>query len=302
MSCTKYKILSIAANYVGYREKNHESADLESFKADAGDGNFQKFQPLANAGNGDQWCQYFVDGVAVEATGSIAAAKELLCQDNSKKYMTGYTPEGASFFKAAGRWFTEPEVGDVIYFYSKSMGRICHTGWVEGVDKKNKTVYTIEGNTNTDENFTTNGGCVARHNYSYAKVGAPNRVAGFGRPRYTEAEPEKETELKGMHLQIGGTEMICKVETIRKGSEGTAVLLLQEILKARTHMVDGKLVPYYSGPLDRSFGTGTEKAVIDYQAERIADGAQIGGDDGKPDGVVGKDTWYDLLGLPVVQA
>lgn len=96
--------------------------------------------------------------------------------------------------------------------------------------------------------------------------------------------------------------MICKVETIRKGSEGTAVLLLQEILKARPHMVDGKLVPYYSGPLDRSFGTGTEKAVIDYQAERIADGAQIGGDDGKPDGVVGKDTWYDLLGLPVVQA
>lgn len=294
----KEKILGIADHYVGYREKDHIWADMESFKADAGDGNFQKFQPLAGAGNGDQWCQYYVDGVAIEATGSMEAAKKLLCQDNNKKYMTGYTPEGAAFFKAAGRWFLEPEICDVIYFYSVSMGRICHTGWVTDVDRKNKLVYTNEGNTNND-GFTTNGGCVARHCYSYAKVGPPNRIAGFGRPRFEETE--NGTELKGMYLKIGGMEMICKVETVKRGSEGTAVLLLQEILKARTHKVDGKLVPYYGGELDRSFGPGTEKAVIDYQADRIAEGAQIGGSDGKPDGVVGQGTWYDLLGLPVVK-
>ena len=186
MGTTAKQIIERARHYIGYREKNHASADMESFTADAGDGNFQKFQPLAGAGNGDQWCQYFVDGVAVEITGSIEKAKELLCQTNSGNYMTGYTPDGAQYFKNAGRWYTVPEPGDVVYFYSTSMGRICHVGYVESVNKSAKTFTTIEGNTNSD-GFTTNGGCVARHEYSYASVGGSNRVRGFGRPKYTSA-------------------------------------------------------------------------------------------------------------------
>lgn len=75
MGTTADKIIERAAHYVGYREKNHASADMENFTADAGSGNFQKFQELAGAGNGDQWCQYFVDGIAVEVMGSIAKAK-----------------------------------------------------------------------------------------------------------------------------------------------------------------------------------------------------------------------------------
>ena len=184
---TAEKIIARAAHYIGYREKNHASADMESFTADAGSGNYQKFQPLAGAGNGDQWCQYFVDGIAVEVTGSIAAAKKLLCQTNAGNYMTGYTPDGSGYFKKAGRWYSTPKVGDVIYFYSSSMGRICHVGYVERVDTANKIVHTIEGNTNSD-GFTTNGGCVARHSYSYASVGGSNRVAGFGRPLYDQEE------------------------------------------------------------------------------------------------------------------
>lgn len=80
-------------------------------------------------------------------------------------------------------------MGDVVYFYSKDMGRICHTGYVETVNKKTKDFGTIEGNTNND-GFTTNGGCVARHTYSYKNVGGTNRVAGFGRPRYGEMDPQ----------------------------------------------------------------------------------------------------------------
>ena len=187
---TAERLVAHAESFVGYREKNHASADMDDFYADAGSGNYQRFQPIAGAGNGDQWCQYFVDAIAVEVAGSISAAKKLLCQTNDGNYMTGYTPTGSSYFKEAGRWHTVPEVGDIVYFYSSSMGRICHVGIVKSVNTADKTIRTIEGNTNTGDDFVTNGGCVAHHAYSYASVGGGNRVAGFGRPRYSEAEKE----------------------------------------------------------------------------------------------------------------
>lgn len=187
MGVTAEQILDRARHYIGYREKNHKTADLESFKADAGDGNYTKFSGLCGYGIQPwQWCQLFVCGVAVEVCGSIEGAEHLLCdQDLNDGVLTSYTPTGSSYFKQAGRWFTEPEPGDVVYFYSSSMGRICHTGYVEDVDKVKMDFGTIEGNTNSD-GFTTNGGCVARHRYSYKHVGGTNRVAGFGRPRYGE--------------------------------------------------------------------------------------------------------------------
>ena len=236
MGVTAKDIIARAAHYVGYREKNHSWADMESFTADAGDGNFQKFQPLAGAGNGDQWCQFFVDGIFVEVTGSIVKAKEMLCQTHSGNYMTGYTPDGSNYFKYAGRWYTVPEPGDIIYFYSSSKGRIGHVGIVERVDASSKTVYTIEGNTNSD-GFTTNGGMVARHSYSYASVGGTNRVSGFGRPKY-------------------GTGF----QTLKKGMTGDAVKTLQSNLL----LVGFADCVYYSANknfADGEFGANTEKSV-----------------------------------------
>ena len=92
----------------------------------------------------------------------------------------------------------------------------------------------------------------------------------------------------GIYIKIGGSSMTYKVDVLKKGSKGTSVLLLQEILMARG---------YYIGKLDRYFGDKTYAAVVAYQADRIAAGAKIGGADGKPDGVVGSGTWNDLLAL-----
>lgn len=182
--CTAKQYVDRFLSYVGYREKNHSTANMESFLEDAGSGNYQKFQPLCNAGNGDQWCQYSVNGVCVETCGSLKDAQYVMCDTSGNNYMTGYTPTGSSYFKAAGRWHTgRPSYGDVVYFYSSSMGRICHVGVVTSVNTSAKTFKTVEGNTNSN-GFTTNGGCVAQHEYSYANVGIPNRVAGFGKPRY----------------------------------------------------------------------------------------------------------------------
>lgn len=76
-----------------------------------------------------------------------------------------------------------------------------------------------------------------------------------------------------------------KLAQIKKGDKGNAVLLLQEILKARKQ---------YDGELDKQFGSITEKAVIDYQTARIKMGADLG----SVDGICGEKTWNDLLGLP----
>ena len=182
---TADQILSRAAAYIGYEQKK-SNANLEDFHANAGSNNYQKFQPLANAGNGDQWCQYFVDGIFVDTAGSIKGAQQLLCMSTSSKSMTGYTPQGKQYFVDAKRWYTTPKRGDVIYFYSSSKGRVGHTGLVEKVDTSKKIVYTIEGNTSGTE-YSENGGCVARHSYSYASIGGKNRVNGFGRPKYEDA-------------------------------------------------------------------------------------------------------------------
>lgn len=203
MGVTAKQFVEKALSYEGYREKNHANANLEDFRNDAGDGNHTIFQKLAVGWTGDQWCQYFVDGIAVMLTGSREAAKNLLCQERLER-MTGYTPDGAACYIDAGRWTYNPEVGDIIYFWSNSKSRIGHVGVVYKVDKANKIVYTIEGNTNTyerpDGEVETNGGAVGRHAYNYANVGAPGApVQGFGRPRYSEAEDDK-----GIYIQIGG--------------------------------------------------------------------------------------------------
>lgn len=57
-----------ALSYYGYHEKA-SNKDLNSFFGNAGSNNYQKFQPEVGAGNGDQWCQYFVDAMAFETCG-----------------------------------------------------------------------------------------------------------------------------------------------------------------------------------------------------------------------------------------
>ncbi len=69
-----------------------------------------------------------------------------------------------------------------------------------------------------------------------------------------------------------------KVKQISLGSTGIEVLLAQEILKARG---------LYTGKLDRSFGLKMYAAVKAYQKARKL----------KQDGVIGPDTWKDMLAL-----
>lgn len=291
MGITAQEVIEEARFWLGYREKNHASANLTNFLEDAGDGNYTIFSVICGYGIQPwQWCQMFVCSMfALVCGGSIEDAKKILCDTDDNGVLTSYTPTGAQYFKNAGRWHTIPEPGDVVYFYgyvsSEGRSRICHTGIVEWVDAGSETFGTIEGNSNFD-GFTTNGGSVARHEYSYAAVGGDNRVNGFGRPRYDAVSGDDDAVTIMCEVNMRVRFNPCKI-----GDKGTNVLLVQEILKARG---------LYDGDLDGDFGTITDDAVREYQRLRIEAGADIGGSDGQPDGEVGWNTFNDMTALPSV--
>ena len=74
-------------------------------------------------------------------------------------------------------------------------------------------------------------------------------------------------------------------EIVQKGSTGTSVLLLQEILRARGFKgKDGKELE-----LDRSFGDNVQYALKAYQKSR--NGSL------EVDGIAGTNTWKDLIAI-----
>ena len=177
------KLINIAKNEIGYLEKK-SNKDLDSKTANVGNGNYTKYgRDLDNIPNfyngkknGYAWCDVFVDWCFVQAFG-VDKAKELLLQPN-KSLGAGCT-YSANYYKNKGQFHTSPKVGDQIFFKNSS-GSIIHTGLVYKVDST--YVYTIEGNTSSDEGVVENGGSVNDKKYklNYSRIG------GYGRPKYDE--------------------------------------------------------------------------------------------------------------------
>ena len=176
MNITPKQVLTLAAKYIGYKEKT-SNKDLYSFEGNAGKGNYTMFQEeLAKAGfwnnnkQGYEWCTSFVAWCFWRLCGNVEA-KRILC-------LTGdygaSCVSWAKYYAAQARLFTKPKVGDQ-YFQRGSDGQPCHTGIVESVN--GNTFVTIEGNY---------GNAVQRVTRYLGST-----VYGFGRPKYT-AESEVE--------------------------------------------------------------------------------------------------------------
>lgn len=182
--CTASAAVAEAMKWVGYCEKQ-SNADLDSFTRNAGKNNYTRFNRDYVAATGDktaqpeQWCGVFVSMVFAYAFG-LTAAIQLLGA------LYKYTPAGANRFKKAGRYIARgegtPRIGDVIFFYSASKGRIGHTGIVRKVTASR--VYTVEGNTSGGTTLVTNGGCVAMKSYALTS----SYIDGYGRPDYENVE------------------------------------------------------------------------------------------------------------------
>lgn len=89
-----------------------------------------------------------------------------------------------------------------------------------------------------------------------------------------------------------GDRYMFEPSSVKKGSTGTSVLLLQEILKARGFKgADGKDLQ-----LDQHAGDNTVYAINAYQEARRKQGVELG-TDGKNDGICGQKMWADLIAI-----
>ena len=177
------KLLSTAMAEVGYVEKKSR-AMLDSKTANIGDKNYTKYARdldaisgfYNNKKQGHAWCDVFTDWCFVQAFG-VDKAKQLLCQTSSRTLGAG-CKYSMNYYKADGQFYTDPQPGDQIFFYTSDKSNIAHTGIVYKVD--DVYVYTIEGNTNPGSEIESNGGMVCEK--KYAKV--YKRIAGYGRHNY----------------------------------------------------------------------------------------------------------------------
>lgn len=193
MAYDKQKVIDVALSEVGYLEKASKS-NLDDKTANAGSGNYTKYSrdlakyPFFNGSKqGAAWCAVFVAWCHDKAYGKAAALK-LLCQPTKAANNCGAGCRYAmNYFKAKGQLHTEPQPGDMIFFYSADKSQIAHTGLVYKVD--NSKVYTVEGNTSGASGVIANGGGVCTKSYSLSYA----RIAGYGRPDWgiqtVQAEP-----------------------------------------------------------------------------------------------------------------
>lgn len=253
--CSPNTVIQIATAELGYLEKKTNN-QLDNMTANAGSNNYTKYNRDYNAWGGGgtqpmQWCAAFVSWTFVKAYG-LEAAKALLCGG-----LHHYTPAGANRFKKAGRYIArgkgKPQIGDVVYFYSESKGRIGHVGIVYKVTAT--TVYTIEGNTSGASTLVTNGGGVQKKSYKLTST----YIDGYGRPNYAGIDTNDDIP----DLELGD-------RLLTNGCEGDDVKELQEALIK---------LGYDCGRwgADGDYGDATELAVETFQRDhRLHDDGEYG--------------------------
>lgn len=98
--------------------------------------------------------------------------------------------------------------------------------------------------------------------------------------------------VNNVQVNNGRSGYMFNPEIVKKGSKGTSVLLLQEILRARgINGKDGKPLS-----LDWIAGENTIYALNMYQSLRRRQGVELG-TNGKNDGICGKKCWNDLIAI-----
>lgn len=134
---------------------------------------------------GSAWCAAFVSWCFIHADQALPAI------DRPYGYID--CTDGMNHFRDRGRFFAEPEPGDVAVYLTASVA--VHTGIVESVGDDG-SFTAIEGNTSSDEaGSQVNGGQVCR------KDRHVSQVAGFGRRDY-EGVNELKTDEREALLKV----------------------------------------------------------------------------------------------------
>ena len=153
-------------------------------------------------------------------------------------------------FKNMGRFGKDPHAGDFIFF---GYGTPEHTGRV--VNVTDYTITTVEGNVSDH---------VAKRYYARSN----DWIYGYGYPEYAEM-----TLNTDMFFQNAKKDISLFLDI--KGYDNL-IMMIQSYLKDKG---------YYGGYIDGLFGTYTDSAVREYQADN---GLVI-------DGIVGRYTWENMI-------
>ena len=213
---------------VGYLEKAN-SSDLGDFTAEgkirnAGSANYtvywQWYKELGYGNlQGEAYCAGALSTMLVSAFG-LDKAKSLLCGN-----LYVYCPTGYSQFKNKNRIYTSPKKGDVVFFWSDSLGRWSHTGWVIGVDSDGKGYTTWEANTSSGNDVVVrNGGATCNKHYTLGQ-----RKVAFGRPDW---------EGNGITVSKQNPEP----ESISIGTDANKISCTTDILNVRSYPSTGSVV------------------------------------------------------------
>ena len=252
------KVILIAKNEIGYLEKKSNS-QLDSKTANSGSANYTKYwRDIKSSYQGQPWCACFVSWCFMKAFG-LDKAKKLL-----KHWPYVYCPTMSGLFTLNAN----PKVGDIVIF--KHNGTFTHTGLVTAV--VGDRFYTIEGNTSGASGIIANGGGVCAKSYLNSQMPGTK----FCTPDW------KIVNRTSTNVSTGGKYMF-EPKTVKLGSKGTSVLLLQEILVARDFRgADNQILS-----LDRVAGKNTIRALNSYKKSRNM----------KQDGICDAAVWKDLIAL-----
>lgn len=190
-------LVACALEQEDYTEKSNVN-DIDLFSEKPGSGNYTKYARDLCGDNttmvGDQtfndYYQIPADGIYYGNKQSVAWCAMFVdwcfCMTfgyEAMQLMTFHGLDGAgvsncrSHYKANGRFITSgPQPGDEVFFDG-------HTGLVYDVDEQ--YVYTIEGNTSSRSGVVSEGGCVAKKQYSLGS----GSIIGYGRPDWSKAPP-----------------------------------------------------------------------------------------------------------------
>lgn len=160
MTATAKQVVAVARTQINEEEIPHGSNNVK----------YSRWYGLIGP-----WCGMFVSWVA-----AVAHATDII-----PKF--AYTPSGAAWFKARGRFGHIPHVGSVVFYQFPGINRISHCGFVIYVYADGSWL-AIEGNTD-EAGGRTGGKVMIKHRYS---VGAQG---GFGNPAYAKTS----TSTSGSH-------------------------------------------------------------------------------------------------------
>ena len=226
-------LIAVAKNEIGYLEKA-TNAQLDSKTANAGYNNYTKYwRDVYPAYQGQPWCACQISWDMMTAFG-LETAKKLL-----KHWPYVYCPAMRDYFTL----YANPQVGDIVIFWSTKKKEFVHTGLV--IKVQGDQFWTIEGNTSGASGVVANGGGICQKTYYNSQLPGTK----FCRPDYSIV-----TSIKSGSSTNTSTTTTTK-NWIEYGDRGNDVKNLQAKLNKVGHNLE----------VDGICGNATVSAIKDFQ-------------------------------------